>query len=61
MLVRSQPWPLYSGIYYYNGNPVEVVQSPKMTRPKVVLVRDLNTRMCFVVETYKLVRDERRQ
>jgi hypothetical protein len=51
MLVRCQPGPLY-----VDGRQVEVVQRPRSTRqPRVLFVRDVGTRMCFVVEAYKVV------
>ncbi len=57
MLVRFQPGPLDSFVYYCDGRAIEIVVTPKNTaRPNVLFVRDIETKMCFVVEAHKVVR-----
>lgn len=55
MSVRFRPGPLDTRVCYLNGKPVEILYAPKAKQVNVLFVRDLETRMCFVVEAYKVV------
>lgn len=56
ILVRFQSGPLNTVMYYHNGRAVEVVQKPRTNKITVAMVRDLETRQCYVVNWHALVR-----
>jgi hypothetical protein len=47
-------------VLYHNSRRVDLLYVPKSTRtPNVVFVRDVETKMCYLVEWYKLTHDPR--
>jgi hypothetical protein len=55
MSVQFRPEPLHITVYYHNGRPVEIVQKPRGHRVTVVMVKDLETKMSYVVSWHALV------
>ena len=42
-------------VYYHNDKPVEIVSRPRASKVNVLFIRDVETRMCYLVPAYQVV------